>query len=190
MSRIKQNARVLEAAMRGAFADRLPGPTPQEIFHAYRHEWAALHKCGLANIVRMPPLNGAQMEAVMKESSDFYWTAGFVPYGEHKRFRDDARNAALAANAEWAAKNRKRGKGAELRRVLLERDGSDCWVCGHEMGDNVTIEHKRALANGGDWSFDNLALAHTECNRALGRLPEAAKEAARGAIKAELEAKP
>lgn len=53
----------------------------------------------------------------------------------------------------------------ELRRArLIERDGSDCWFCGHPLGDDITIEHLVSRSKGGVNHLDNYALAHRQCN--------------------------
>jgi 5-methylcytosine-specific restriction endonuclease McrA len=60
--------------------------------------------------------------------------------------------------------------------AVRERDGENCWRCGHPMNfelprnkrRSATIEHVRPLADGGTWAMNNLKLCHTGCNRHLG----------------------
>lgn len=76
----------------------------------------------------------------------------------------------------------KRGRNAKLVSRVRERDGDDCWYCGDPCGDDATLEHLQPLSLGGNFDLANLALAHSRCNRAVGALPRAAKEAARKAL--------
>lgn len=74
---------------------------------------------------------------------------------------------------------------AETRRVkqqLVERDGPDCWLCGEATTPfDRTVEHLVALSRGGTNDLENLALAHTGCNRCMGNLALADKLAMREA---------
>ena len=71
----------------------------------------------------------------------------------------------------------RRKQDRKLRRdQVRERDGDDCWRCGHPMrfgglpncGRAATIEHLVPLANGGTWALENLVLCHKGCNKHLG----------------------
>ena len=62
---------------------------------------------------------------------------------------------------------------------IMERDGSDCWFCAKPLNGDVTLEHLQPLALGGGWGMENLALAHTGCNKAAGHLPRFKKEVLR-----------
>jgi 5-methylcytosine-specific restriction endonuclease McrA len=142
---------------------------------------------------RLPPLTVRQAEAISELAHDWYWQARLCS-GRLDRSKECLRvlpGALAAAVAEHRATKGKTAGGyrsnAHLREMLRERDGAGCWLCGHELGDDCTIEHKLATANGGTWAFGNLALAHRECNRSLGRLPVAAKEAARAELNREWE---
>jgi hypothetical protein len=67
---------------------------------------------------------------------------------------------------------------------LLARDGSECWFCGKEMSRDITLEHLTPLALQGTWADDNLALAHTACNKAAGHLTRFEKEQLRQRLRA------
>lgn len=56
-------------------------------------------------------------------------------------------------------------KAEERRARLIQRDGSDCWFCGRDLGDDITIEHLVARSKGGVNHLDNYALAHAKCNQ-------------------------
>lgn len=61
---------------------------------------------------------------------------------------------------------------AELRRLIRERDGDDCLLCGRPMDFTAhplspefpTIEHKVAKSANGSNDIGNLTLAHRRCN--------------------------
>lgn len=52
---------------------------------------------------------------------------------------------------------------------LLDRDGPECFYCGHPM-DEPTVEHLVSLSQGGLNHLANLALAHAYCNQEAGTL--------------------
>lgn len=157
---------------------------PEELLSAFIGIWERDRHFGYRlELCRgeFPPLTARQAEAIQSLAHDWYWRNRLCG-GTPERNKECLRAIAGAAEAAVAAYRASKGgasRGERLRRLLRERDGDDCWVCGHELGEDCTIEHKRALANGGTWAFQNLALAHRECNRALGRLPAEAKEAVR-----------
>ncbi|WP_319798282.1 hypothetical protein [Nitrobacter sp.] len=57
-----------------------------------------------------------------------------------------------------------------IRSQLLRRDGSKCFFCGSDLGDDVTIEELLPVAHGGVRVLANCALAHAECNVKAGHL--------------------
>ena len=82
----------------------------------------------------------------------------------------------------WVFRSLKRKAKA---RQVRERDGDNCWRCGHPMvfddqhpnlGRAATVEHVRALSKGGTWALDNLRLCHVGCNRHLGNNDPEQKE--------------
>lgn len=77
-------------------------------------------------------------------------------------------DASRGSLAPVEVKGRRKGKGSVAR--LLERDGSACFFCGVQLGDDITVEHLVAVAHGGPNHISNLFLAHGECNRAAGHL--------------------
>lgn len=73
----------------------------------------------------------------------------------------------------------KKARTDRLKIEVMERDGSDCWFCAKPLNGDVTLEHLQPRALGGNWNLDNLALAHTGCNKAAGHLSRIKKEALR-----------
>lgn len=65
-------------------------------------------------------------------------------------------------------KGRRKDKGTV--NALLKRDGDDCFFCGTELGDDITVEHLVAIAHGGPNHISNLFLAHRQCNFNAGHL--------------------
>ena len=62
-------------------------------------------------------------------------------------------------------KNYKRPNPRELKKKLIERDGSRCAYCGRELDfDSCTIEHVVPLACGGTSTMDNCIISCRECN--------------------------
>ncbi len=56
-----------------------------------------------------------------------------------------------------------------VRRALLRRHGSRCWLCGDfMMAEDISIDHVIPRCKGGTNELENLRLAHTTCNNARG----------------------
>lgn len=54
----------------------------------------------------------------------------------------------------------------EYRVMLLRRDGSICFYCRTELGEDYHIDHKTPVVKGGaSRDLDNLALACKQCNQ-------------------------
>lgn len=150
---------------------------------SFRSHWWKCRQAGLKFSGKLPPMSQAEaMEAIHNAIDHYYLPCSNADLSVSKQLRHDTITAIEAAKLEYVATNQKQHRRAEIVRLLMERDGQNCWVCANALHHDITVEHKIALANGGTWAFDNLALAHRECNHALGRLPARAKEAARKAI--------
>ena len=63
-----------------------------------------------------------------------------------------------------------RRKDKSTVNALLKRDGDECFFCGCELGDDITVEHLVAVAHGGPNHISNLFLAHKQCNADAGHL--------------------
>ena len=59
--------------------------------------------------------------------------------------------------------------------ALLIRDGSDCFYCGGDLGDDRSIEHLVSKCHSGPEHLSNLCLAHSKCNLLAGNMPVVAK---------------
>lgn len=74
----------------------------------------------------------------------------------------------------WNGGPIKTGRGKynkKHKKILIERDGTKCFMCGQEMGDDITLEHLVPLCSGGKNSLSNMVLMHEKCNRSLGNMP-------------------
>lgn len=162
----------------------------------FRDMWWENHRWGFRadSELRFPAmLQPMNHEAAVFAREDAYghYFCPFIGHADLKLtwrlYRDTAAaiDAAREAFEQNAGRKSKGGKRYNrLVSVLRERDGDGCYICGHELSDDCTIEHKLALANGGTWALENLALAHRECNFSVGRLPPEAKEAVRSIVRA------
>ena len=54
------------------------------------------------------------------------------------------------------------------KKKLIERDGSCCFYCGLELGEDITLEHLQSLSSGGSNSLGNMVLSHEKCNQEAG----------------------
>lgn len=59
-----------------------------------------------------------------------------------------------------------------IRRYVLARDGTICWICG-KAGAN-SVDHLTPRSAGGSDDPSNLAAAHLSCNSRRGTTPLAA----------------
>lgn len=57
------------------------------------------------------------------------------------------------------------------KKQLLARDGTKCFYCGEELGEDITLEHLIALAGGGSNTLSNMVLAHEKCNQNANTMP-------------------
>lgn len=69
---------------------------------------------------------------------------------------------------------RRRTIGPE-KRTLLARDGDRCWLCGFQLGDDMSIEHLCSVIDGGPNHLSNKVLTHQDCNQRLGHQAVAEK---------------
>jgi len=125
----------------------------------------------------LPPMHPLDAQTRLKQAYDASWEP-FGPSSDEYRREVQAIHAAVAA---YQAMRGRKGTKAELRNLLLERDGGNCWLCEHPLENDCTLEHKTPLSRGGTWAFNNLALAHRACNGLLGDAPLHVKKAARQA---------
>jgi len=54
---------------------------------------------------------------------------------------------------------------------LIERDGTDCFLCGKPLEDDITLEHLIALSSGGKNNLSNMVLMHEKCNQEVSNAP-------------------
>lgn len=119
-----------------------------------------------------------------KESGLLTWMAGTK---EH--YKNFLRAAPIDEQQPRKAKSGKTGSAKRARHKaisrasLLLRDGGDCWYCGKPMGEDCTIEHLVAKADGGRNTMSNYALAHQRCNLLAADKPLVEKMALRAKLR-------
>jgi hypothetical protein len=88
-------------------------------------------------------------------------------------------NGSYAKNALWCFKHNESWDGRPIstgrkpsyrkeKRLLLQRDGSNCFYCGKPLNEDITLEHLIPLAQGGLNKLSNMVLAHEACNQEAG----------------------
>ena len=188
-----QQARCDERAARD-LREREWGLSREDQMRATVSDWLATYerrkRFGLRCNKQMPAMDGEESRIATEALSTMHWSGLVTP---------DARQAAKAEIGRASSGYFKRGKviyprktknwrGAVVRE-LIERDGTDCWLCGKHMPENDrTIEHVLARSLGGTEDLGNLTLTHRDCNGMLGSLPVEEKLAMRQASIARAEA--
>ncbi len=87
---------------------------------------------------------------------------------------------AYFANTGWSAGvATTRTKKQVNVQALLQRDGGKCFLCGIELGEDITRDHLVPVAHGGPNHISNLVLMHRSCNVAVGHMPVMQKIALR-----------
>jgi len=90
-------------------------------------------------------------------------------------------NSSYASKAFWSFKFNKKWDGGPIntgrqnsykkeKALLLQRDGTDCFYCGHSLGEDITLEHLIALSSGGKNSLSNMVLSHKNCNQNVNNI--------------------
>ena len=143
---------------------------------AFRRAFERRHWFSVGDLPALPTMSHERAEVARDDAYDLY-TRAWQPF---------AWDLYLAECAAIIAATRGKGasKSADLRRYLVERDGSDCWLCGDDLGDDMTVEHLHPRALGGGNELANLVLCHDRCNKLMGHNPKAVKLEMRGAISA------
>jgi 5-methylcytosine-specific restriction endonuclease McrA len=82
-----------------------------------------------------------------------------------------AQNADKRHAYTMAHRARKRAAFVESvnRKVVYERDGGVCGVCGLSVAKReMSLDHIRPLSKGGEHSYRNIQLTHGRCNSSKG----------------------
>lgn len=79
---------------------------------------------------------------------------------------------AFFSNKYWSAGVSTTGKAKKGKYFaeLLKRDGTKCFYCLLELGDDMTREHLVPVLCGGPHHIANLVLAHEQCNQRAGHM--------------------
>ena len=52
-----------------------------------------------------------------------------------------------------------------VKRALIEKYGTSCWLCGKNVGYKITLHHVKPKAYGGDDSYENSSLVCEYCHQ-------------------------
>lgn len=119
--------------------------------------------------------NGAEILPTKNEYEDvrFKGTEVGIKYLSGKFSNDYAKNAYLCYkhNKKWNGKPISTGRKKTYlkeKKELFKRDGENCFYCGLELKEDVTLEHLIPLTQGGKNNLSNMVLAHEKCNNEQG----------------------
>lgn len=90
--------------------------------------------------------------------------------GKHSNMFTSKAVQAFKRNKKWDGKPINVGRKKSYRKQkqqLLIRDGSDCFLCGKPLGEDITLEHLIALSSGGKNTLGNMVLMHENCNNSV-----------------------
>lgn len=76
-------------------------------------------------------------------------------------------------NKKWTGRPISTGRlttYTKQKRYIFKRDGSKCFYCHKELGQDITLEHLEDLKRGGRNVLSNMVLAHDKCNGAADKL--------------------
>jgi len=77
-------------------------------------------------------------------------------------------------NKKWNGKPVNVGRQNNYKKEkekLIERDGTNCFLCGKPLLDDITLEHLIALSSGGKNNLSNMVLMHQSCNSEVSNIP-------------------
>jgi len=69
-------------------------------------------------------------------------------------------------NKKWEGGPLKVGRKTYVKQKirLLERDGTKCFLCNQELGEDITVDHLIPLVAKGTNELSNMVLMHAQCN--------------------------
>ena len=126
--------------------------------------WLAQRGCEI-----LPPTNQYEILRFKGKETGVLYNTGRT----NGRFTVEAIRA-FGAGGKWNGAPIKTGRYPGYKKEkarLIERDGTCCFYCGNEMGDDITVEHLIALSCGGKNDLSNMVLAHQKCNQEVRNLP-------------------
>lgn len=87
--------------------------------------------------------NGYTSDAIRHFKNGKKWDGGIVSTGRHNSY-------------------------IKQKKLLLKRDGKDCFYCGLPLDNDITLEHLIPLNQSGPNTLSNMVLAHEKCNQKMG----------------------
>ena len=122
--------------------------------------------------------NGAEILPVTNEYEEirFKGSEVGVKYRSGKFSGSYAKDAYFCYlhNKKWNGRPVSVGRKGSYRKekiAILERDGHECFYCGKELWEDITLEHLIAIILGGTNELSSMVLAHEKCNQKMGHKP-------------------
>ena len=118
-----------------------------------------------------------------KDNGNLTWTGG----------ADIAYRAYINKDETWRGGKKRSPRRSQANKIpaIIERDGDECWFCGHRFseGDEYqrlsrTVEHLCPSSVKGPHHIKNLVIAHEICNTAAGDLSVSEKVTLRNKMRA------
>lgn len=122
----------------------------------------------------LPPTNQYELFRFKGLETGIIYTTGKV----NSNYVWEAIAAFQTGNSQWKGRPEptiRRGSYRRQKKSLLARDGRNCFYCGKDMGDDITVEHLVSLAAKGPNTLANMVLCHESCNQNAHNLPAAEK---------------
>jgi len=83
------------------------------------------------------------------------------------KYANEAIKAFYSKKNNWTGGPIKTGRQNTYKKQktkLLVRDGSKCFLCHTELGEDITVDHLIPLVQGGKNELSNMVLMHEQCN--------------------------
>lgn len=127
-------------------------------------KWLIGHGCEI-----LPATNQYEAIRFKGRETGVLYTSGKTS----NQFTRDAIKA-FKSGSKWNGKPINVGRKSSYKKEkakLLLRDGSNCFLCGEDLKDDITLEHLIPLSSGGLNQLSNMVLCHEKCNNQVGNMP-------------------
>lgn len=120
-------------------------------------QWLEKHGCEIE-----PPTNSYESVRWKGLEVGVAYTSGKFsgPYASDAYYK-------FTQNKQWNGGPIKTGRQNTYKKQkakLLVRDGSKCFLCNTELGDDISVDHLIPLVQGGKNELSNMVLMHEKCN--------------------------
>jgi hypothetical protein len=122
--------------------------------------WLINHGCEIE-----PPTNSYESIRWKGREVGVIYTSGKFsgPYASDAYYK-------FTQNKKWEGGPLKVGRKTYVKQKikLLERDGTKCFLCNQELGEDITVDHLIPLVAKGTNELSNMVLMHSGCNYICG----------------------